>query len=270
MSRRTLLGREDACGPGRRRGEVSSPIPRMWGCVSRPQDRMLDRTTGGYGAVDVHGRESLRIDSTSGPRRRLATRLGSYDYAQAGAYFVTICTHERECLLGQVAGDEVTLSPLGRIADQVWYDVPPHFGNVEVDVFVVMPNHVHAIVIISADTREAVQRNETAKGAETAPLQRFAPATTDLGNEADGSIKQAKGVGTTQRRWTLGHVVAFYKYQTTKLVNEIRGSAGTRFWQRNYYERVVRNERELDAIRQYIVNNPLNWELDAENSARAR
>jgi REP element-mobilizing transposase RayT len=168
-------------------------------------------------------------------RGRRSIRLKGYDYSQPGAYFVTLCVRKGECTLGDVSNGEVVLSDLGQIAHGFWARVPTHFPNVSIDTFVVMPNHVHAIVVIhDPDRGEGGGRD-----AVTSPL----------------------------RRPTLGQIVAYYKYQTTKQINQIRDTPGMPFWQRNYYEHIVRNDRALTAIRIYIAQNPHRWELDRDHPA---
>ena len=160
-------------------------------------------------------------------RRRRSTRLKDYDYSQEGAYSVTICTHRMACILGDVVDGEMRLNKYGVIVNDYWAEIPGHFSNVGIDVFIVIPNHVHGIIVLTDNRR----------GGETPPL----------------------------RKYTLGQVIAYFKYQTTKSINRIRNTPGTPVWQRNYYEHVIRNENDLDEIREYIVNNPLKWELDREN-----
>ena len=136
---------------------------------------------------------------------------------------MTICVHRYACVLGEVLDGDVALTNLGRVASDYWRHVPQNFQDVSIDEFVVMPNHVHAVVIISE-----------CRGGVTPPL----------------------------RTPTLGQIVAYYKYQTTKQINQIRQQIGSSFWQRSFYDHIVRNDEELRRIRNYIVNNPLKWELD--------
>lgn len=160
-------------------------------------------------------------DSRSHQRRSL--RLQGYDYSQPGTYFVTMCVHKGECVLGEIFNGEVYLTDLGRVASEYWKFIPLHFPDVYIDTFVVMPNHVHAIINISG-----------CRGGVTPPL--LTP--------------------------TLSQIIAYYKYQTTKQINQIRHQIGKSFWQRSFYDHIVRNDEDLQRIRNYIVNNPLKWELD--------
>jgi REP element-mobilizing transposase RayT len=158
---------------------------------------------------------------------RRSIRLKGYDYSQNEAYFVTICACNRECLFGEVANGVIELSPIGESTYKFWFEIPWHFENVQLDEFVVMPNHFHGIIVITDNCR----------GGVTPPLQKC----------------------------TLGKIVAYFKYQTTKFINQIRNIPGLPLWQRNYYEHIIRNEDELNRIRQYIIENPLKWEEDIEN-----
>ena len=167
------------------------------------------------------------------PYRR-SLRLAQYDYSQTGAYFVTICVQDRKCLLGEICDDRMCLNDLGQIVQACWLDVAQHFPCVELDEFTIMPNHKHSIFVIH---NEVVRSALT--GAATAPL-----------------------------RPTLGQVVAYFKYQSSKQINLVRQTPELRFWQRNYYEHVIRSESDLHAIRAYVIENPLKWALDRENPAR--
>jgi len=166
---------------------------------------------------------------------RRSIRLRGWDYASPGAHFVTICTHNGECLFE----DPV----LRRVVETTWRRIPRHFPHVRLDEFVVMPNHVHGIIWIV----------DKPVGAQGVGAQHAAPLHTGHINVAPGS---------------LGAIVRSFKSAVTKRINEIQNTAGTPVWQRNYYEHIVRNEDELGRIREYIRLNPLKWELDRENPNR--
>lgn len=168
--------------------------------------------------------------------RRRSIRLKDYDYSQSGAYFITICTHNKEILFGEILDGEMQLNEWGNVVEDCWDEVPRHFKNVELDAFIVMPNHVHGIIIITNDIHVG------------------AGFPRPYNKNISGGVKH-----------TLGQIVAYFKYQSSKRINSIRGTPGMPVWQRNYYEHIIRNERDLDEIRQYIINNPLKWELDTEN-----
>jgi putative transposase len=167
------------------------------------------------------------------PKRRRSLRLKGYDYAQAGAYFVTICAQDRACLFGNVVEESMCLNDAGHMFAMLWNDIPVRFADLEVDTFVVMPNHVHGIVVLS-DTANGATKSAPALGAVVAA---FKSMTT---------VHYIRGVKT--RGWP-----------------EFR----QRLWQRNYYEHVVRDESELDRIRRYIDENPARWAFDDENPEKA-
>ncbi len=211
--------------------------------------------------------------------QRRSIRLKDYDYSSAGAYFVTICTHDKECWLGDVVNSEMLLSEIGQIAEALWLEIPQHFENVILDDFIIMPNHLHGIVL-NTDSR-GVQLNASTK---TNYYSTISPKKNTLSvvihNNRMGLINQTP---TTNKRiiqpiapeqddrWTLmknpnqtlGKIIRFFKAKSSKLIHD-SGFHDFR-WQRNYYERVVRNQKELNRIWQYIANNPLQWESDNEN-----
>ena len=178
---------------------------------------------------------------------RHTMRLPAYDYTQAGAYFVTIVTYQRELLFD----DPV----LRRVVDSLWQAIPLHFPAVALDEYVVMPNHLHGILWIMDENR----RGE-ALAQDVPPRGNLATADTSTGIE---SLPNASPLHVIPG--SLGAVIGNFKSITTRRINQIRHSPGGAIWQRNFYDRVVRHERELDAVRQYIRDNPANWALDKEN-----
>jgi len=165
---------------------------------------------------------------------RRSIRLRGYDYSQAGAYFVTICTNNRECLFGEVVDGEMRWNDAGRMVNKCWYEIPAHFPHVELDAFVVMPNHVHGIIVVGA------------------PFM----APHDSGAMNQGAMNRAP---------TLGGMVRSFKAVATRRLRQAGCSAFA--WQRNYYEHIIRNEESLDRIRRYIADNPARWSFDRENPA---
>ena len=171
-------------------------------------------------------------------RHRRSVRLKEYDYARTGAYFVTICTRDKQPLFGEIIDGEMHMNNTGEIVRKCWLEIPGHFQNVTLDQFVIMPNHVHGIVVIT----------DNPVGAKHAsPLRLY----------------KTKTHGTKPR--SLGAMVASFKSAVTQQNNLLLRTPGNSFWQRNYYEHVVRNESELNKIRRYIINNPPKWEYDLEN-----
>jgi REP element-mobilizing transposase RayT len=171
-------------------------------------------------------------------RPRRSIRLKGYDYAQAGAYFVTICTCDRECLFGEIAGSEMRLNEIGQIVAEEWIRAPQIRPYVELDEWVIMPNHMHGIIVIM-------------EGGMVGATRRVAPTTTDR--------------PTGPKSGSLGAIIGQFKSVTTKRVNALRGTPRVPVWQRNYYEHIIRNEDDLARVREYIANNPLQWGIDRNN-----
>lgn len=145
-------------------------------------------------------------------------------------YFVTICTHEKKCLLGRVAGSRVEPSRLGQVAAECWLRIPEHFPRVQLDAFVVMPNHLHGVLVLHRDWK-------TMRAQHAAPLRRAGvPA-----------VKVAPA--------SLAAIVRSFKSAVTRRARQQPGFAGP-IWQRNYYEHIIRNGEDLCEIRRYIWENP--------------
>jgi REP element-mobilizing transposase RayT len=156
---------------------------------------------------------------------RKSIRLLGYDYSQLGAYFVTICVHNRKSLFGQIVNSEMTLNNLGLLAETAWMDLPNHFSSIEVDTFIVMPNHTHGIIIIR-DTRNII---------------------------------------SSSPRPSLASIVGSYKATVSRNINRLRQTPDAQVWQRNYYQHIIRDNKELHDIRHYIVENPASWAKDRVN-----
>ena len=169
--------------------------------------------------------------------RRRSIRLQDYDYSQAGAYFITICTKNRECLFGEISDGKIVLNEFGQIVESVWLDLPKHYPNIELDAFVIMPNHIHGIVFIVG---------AGLKPAPTKPANTIAPTKV-------------------MKNYPLSEIVRGFKTFSSRKINEMRFKSGMSLWQRNYYEHIIRNEQSLTHIRDYILTNPLSWDLDKEN-----
>ncbi len=193
----------------------------------------------------------VRYDPEKHQRRSI--RLREYDYRQAGAYFVTICTRNRECFFGEIVNGEMQLNDTGRIVKSVWAELPGYEG-VSVDEFVVMPNHVHGIIVLGVV-------GATPCGC---PSPRQARSASRQAWSASG---QAQGPAPTMSL-SLPDVVHRFKSLSTARYRQ-RGFGGA-LWQRNYYEHVIRGGGELFRIRRYIEGNPKMWDIDRENPAAHR
>ena len=170
---------------------------------------------------------------------RKSLRLRGYDYSQSGAYFVTIYTKGRQLYFEK-------FPDLQHVVQTQWNGLKIRFPEIELDEFVIMPNHIHGIIFIAGVIHESPLHGVGAT--HELPLQ--LPLRLPL---------------RYRQKMLLPKVMGYFKMNTAKQINQILGRAGQPFWQRNYYEHVIRNEKELKRIREYIQNNHLKWELDREN-----
>jgi REP element-mobilizing transposase RayT len=154
-----------------------------------------------------------------------------YDYSQAGGYYVTIVTQGRERLFGEIVGEEMRLNPFGEIIKEEWLRSAEIRHEITLDAFVVMPNHIHAIVFIHGAGVGATGRSLWGK-----PIYPHGPAPKSL-----------------------GALLAGFKSSATKRINILRNAPGTPVWQRNYYEHIIRHEEDYERIFNYISTNPSNW-----------
>ncbi|PJF34117.1 MAG: transposase [Phototrophicales bacterium] len=166
------------------------------------------------------------------------TRLPGWNYASAGWYFVTICTRDQQPFFGHIENGDMYLSPIGEIAAQFWQEIPRHtVGHVSLDVFVVMPNHVHGIVVIQDTPVETLHCNVSTDNVDKNLMSTISPQAGSLG----AIIRSYKSAVT---RWCRQNGYAEFG------------------WQSRFYDHVIRNENALHNIRQYISENPSRWEMD--------
>jgi REP element-mobilizing transposase RayT len=185
---------------------------------------------------------------------RRSIRLHGYDYRAAGAYFVTVCAHDKSCLFGRTMDGSVRVNALGGIVFQSWEGINEHFANAYPQEFVVMPNHFHGIISI----------HDPATG-----MWLGLPRPAAQPCVGAGLPRPYTHEPSPIARPTLGQIVAYFKYQSTKRINELRGTPGSTVWQRNYYEHIIRNETEMANVRFYIQRNPGRWASDRENPDRS-
>ena len=205
-------------------------------------------------------------------RQRRSIRLQGYDYTRQGAYFVTICTRNRACLLGHIVEGRMHLSEAGRLAQVAWEDLPHHYPHVQIDVWVIMPNHMHGIVILT----EAQATDDDMRVGAISKTDVGAISKTDVGADPKTDVgaisKTDVGAGlkpapTIPTHHGLSEIVRAFKTFSARRINALHNTVGTPFWQRNYYEHIIRNQSALDRIRQYIADNPARWSEDLENPA---
>lgn len=171
-------------------------------------------------------------------RKRKSIRLSGYDYSRPGAYFVTICVKDHTHLFGSIQNSIMRENEFWKIVRECWDVLPRHYPSVKLDAFVIMPDHIHGIVVI-----------------------------VDDGNTVGAGLKPAPTNTTnTPKRHGLPEIIRALKTFSARRINEICKSSGIPVWQRNYYEHIIRTEPALRQIRRYIEENPANWRKDADNS----
>ena len=176
---------------------------------------------------------------------RRSIRLAAYDYSQPGAYYVTIVTWQRDCLFGEVVNREMVLNKFGLVAKQEWERLTKRFPKIELGSFIIMPNHMHGIIVIT-DGRGTAGRSTV----EVIPIPRRAPTQ-------EGFQKPVKGSVPT--------MIRSYKSAVAYRINLMRQLQGVPVWQRNYWEHIIRNQQDLQNKTDYIEANPMLWDQDAEN-----
>lgn len=196
---------------------------------------------------------------------RRSIRLKGYDYSQPGAYFVTLCAQGRECLFGKIENGEMILNDIGKIVADEWSKSAEIRDEIDLGEWVIMPNHFHGIVIINENNR--VQRfcgvnrpcrvnrpvDPTIMNAENGSHYRPVDPTFD-----EYEFNEKPG----PRPKSLASLLAGFKSSVTVRVNDLRHTPGAKIWQRNYYERIIRNKMEYQQKTEYILKNPLNWKED--------
>jgi len=166
---------------------------------------------------------------------RRSIRLQGYDYSQAGAYFVTIVAWQREMLFGEIVDGEMVLNDFGKIIAEKWQWLETQYEYVELGAWIIMPNHHHGILVIH-----------------------------------DGRGGSRPALTTPIKHKPLGGLIGAFKTVSTKQINLLRDTEGQVVWQRNYYERIIRNEPEMERVSRYIESNPTQWADDDENPNRIR
>jgi REP element-mobilizing transposase RayT len=173
-----------------------------------------------------------------------SARLEGYDYSSTGGYFVTICTRDREYWFGEIVGGKMQLSAIGEMTNRYWQEIPKHFDNVDLDESVVMPNHVHGIILILRERPD--DDRDVACNVST-----------------DAQSKNLAMSVISPKPGSLGTIMRSYKSAVTRWCG--KNSYPQFAWQSRFYDHIIRNEKSLMAIRQYIYNNPAKWEIDREN-----
>jgi len=184
---------------------------------------------------------------------RRSIRLQGYDYSQNGAYFITLCTHNRECLFGQIQNGQMILNEYGKMVEQCWNNLSNHYDNIELDAYVIMPNHFHGIILIT----DNVDNVDNVRAIRELPIHEL--PIHELPRQQQKQRQQQR------RKMLLPKIVGRFKMNSAKQINQMRNTPGISVWQRNYYEHIIRDEKSLENIRNYIINNPAKWQDDDYN-----
>jgi REP element-mobilizing transposase RayT len=171
---------------------------------------------------------------------RKQIRLKAFDYSQPGAYYITICTHQKKCVFGEIIEEKMILNPIGKIAHFQWGQLVHRFPNITLDQFIVMPNHLHGIIIIHENLNHAYE------------------------NKQKPPIDQKPSINKFQQiiPGSLGSIIRTYKGTVSRRYHQTRFVSIKPLWQRGFYDRVINDEDELNTVREYIIFNPKMWGLE--------
>lgn len=188
--------------------------------------------------------ENKMPDDNSNIHHRRSIRLKDYDYSQSGAYFVTICTHNKACLFGHVEGETIILNNVGKMIEKWFWELEKKFFDIKCMEHIVMPNHIHFVI-----------QNI---GMSVVADLRVCPVTEQKGERAGSPLPK---------------IIQWFKTMSTnEYIRSVKNNHLSPFtgklWQRNYYEHIIRNDDELNRVREYILNNPINWFTDEYNHSR--
>lgn len=193
---------------------------------------------------------------------RKSIRLKGYDYSQSGAYFITICTNKKENIFGEIINDLMVLNEKGKIIQNEWEKTNQIRPEIIIDEYIIMPDHIHGIIIISNPVgvnRNSPQIDNNSPSVSNSPqIDNNPPNVSNTPQMLENINRQNK---LQSPKKTIGSIVRGFKSTTTKQINLIRNTYDESLWQRDYYDRIIRDEEELNAIRKYIQNNPLNWAI---------
>jgi putative transposase len=191
------------------------------------------------------------------PRSRKTLRLPNYDYSSCGEYFITICVNNRECVLSNIDNDgKLIHSKKGLIVDRWIQKIPKRYSTVEIEHYTIMPDHIHLIIEIVGIIHES-SHNESS---QNKPLNNELIDRELIEKNEQWIIKR--------RKMLLSKVIGYLKMNSSKEINLLFNTSNSPFWQSNYYERIIRDQKEYNNVAAYIRNNPLNWKADEENPRR--
>jgi putative transposase len=199
--------------------------------------------------------------------QRQSIRLRGFDYTSSGAYFITICSYQKEQVFGSIGQNTMQCNDWGEIILEEWQSTSKLRDYVQLDEFVVMPNHIHGIIWIQNPTQAVAARRASPEDDE---FQKPSFAQKELAiSNAQKELAISKGrlhstIKSGATSGSLGAIVGAFKSAVTKRINQSRGFSGITVWQRDFWERIIRNDVELERIRTYIINNPSQWLQDED------
>ncbi len=201
---------------------------------------------------------------------RNSIRLRNYDYTSNGVYFITICSYQREQIFGSILENQMKNSTIGQIIQGCWNEIPLHFQNVQLDSLVIMPNHIYGLILIHPPTILAKHEPNPTVGARHASPSQSNDILSQARKElALSPLRTNTNVVSGVPARSLGAIVGSFKSAVTKRSRIALNNDILQVWQRNYFERVIRNDRELNGVRDYIAHNPQNWLFDFEANSDA-
>ena len=176
------------------------------------------------------------MQNSTPPRRPISMRYNGADYSAPGVYFITICTHHGARLFGTIINREMVTNQFGDIVWKVWRTLTDRFSQISLDTAIVMPNHFHGIIVVHDDVGNIENYEES-----PFPFSRV-----------------------ERRKMTIPLVVGFFKMNSAKQINQIRGTKGSPVWQRNYFDRILRDDKDYDELSEYIFTNPQWWGIEKD------
>lgn len=200
---------------------------------------------------------------------RRSIRLKGYDYTQVGAYFITICTWQKECLFGEVIDGKMELNRYGEVIQYNWFDLMRRYSDIRLDSFIIMPNHLHGIILLIGDRKNSCVIGSNSEISSTtdlrgvgAGLESSSVEKTKIFGEPAPTVHGDNAKSKSAKCCGLPEIIQGFKTSSATRINQLRRTTGVPVWQRNYYEHIIRDDLALQNIRKYITNNPLSWQRD--------
>ena len=195
--------------------------------------------------------------------RITTARHKAWDYSNAGVYFVTICTRDFISYFGEIKNGQMILSTIGQIAKKYWQEIPKHFPDVGLDEYIIMPNHLHGIIVIKENENKILGKMQLTEVKNKDTFRRDEACLISTMKKPTNKEILRKRISPQPR--SLAVIVGSFKSITTKKVRELTDNTNLNIWQPRFYDHIIWHENELNNIRSYVRNNPLKWDLDRNN-----